>query len=214
MSQIAPRGPLGLKDRSDGKDPAHLARVRALPCVKDLRAFIEYQPETGLFFWRSRPRHLFKSKQAHGAWNTKYSGTPAFRNVKENGYLYGGVTMPCGTRTNIYAHRLAFAFVHGEWPSGEIDHINRDKADNRACNLRCVDRPSNTRNAGLRANNKSGFRGVHIAQESRPFVVQIVIDGKNRRIGGYGCMSAAKIARLCAEIRAGYAECERQRFTP
>ena len=32
MSQIAPRGPLGLKDRSDGKDPAHLARVRALPC--------------------------------------------------------------------------------------------------------------------------------------------------------------------------------------
>ena len=32
MSQIAPRGPLGLKDRSDGRDPAHLDRVRALPC--------------------------------------------------------------------------------------------------------------------------------------------------------------------------------------
>ena len=35
----------------------------------------------------------------------------------------------------LYAHRVAWYLTYGFWPS-EIDHINRDKTDNRLVNLR------------------------------------------------------------------------------
>lgn len=59
-----------------------------------------------------------------------------------------------------YVHRLAWLYVHGEWPPGELDHINRVCTDNRAANLRVVTRAQNQANRGMHANNKSGFTGV------------------------------------------------------
>ena len=43
----------------------------------------------------------------------------------------------------IYAHRAAWAIHFGEWPKGEIDHINGDASDNRIINLRVVNRTEN-----------------------------------------------------------------------
>lgn len=45
-----------------------------------------------------------------------------------------------------YAHRLAWLIHYGEWPAGDIDHINRDKGDNRIANLRDVSRKENCNN--------------------------------------------------------------------
>ena len=39
-------------------------------------------------------------------------------------------------RVVYYAHRLAWVWVHGRHPCGEIDHSNRNRADNRIANLR------------------------------------------------------------------------------
>ena len=41
-----------------------------------------------------------------------------------------------------------------------IDHINRDKLDNRLENLRLVTSSQNAVNSGLFANNRTGYRGV------------------------------------------------------
>lgn len=54
------------------------------------------------------------------------------------------------------AHRLAWMYVYGEWPSGEIDHINRIRSDNRISNLRICTRQQNCNNTDLNSNNTSG----------------------------------------------------------
>ena len=41
------------------------------------------------------------------------------------------------------AHRVIWALVHGEWPEGQIDHINGVRDDNRLENLRVVTNQDN-----------------------------------------------------------------------
>ncbi len=50
---------------------------------------------------------------------------------------------------------------------GVRDHINRDKLDNRRCNLRVVPQRVNAMNGPRRKNNTSGYHGVD-HQGSRP----------------------------------------------
>jgi hypothetical protein len=65
-------------------------------------------------------------------------------------------------------HRIIWMYVHGEWPE-EIDHINRDRADNRISNLRSVHHSVNQQNIAHKpSNNKTGFVGVSFrAKEGR-----------------------------------------------
>lgn len=52
-----------------------------------------------------------------------------------------------GQKKMVRAHRIVWVSVNGPVPVGMmIDHINRDKADNRLCNLRVVDPLGNAAN--------------------------------------------------------------------
>lgn len=59
------------------------------------------------------------------------------------------------------AHRLAWFLYYDEWPESEMDHINRNRTDNRICNLRVVDRRTNVMNSYVPPNPKTGVRGVY-----------------------------------------------------
>jgi hypothetical protein len=59
-----------------------------------------------------------------------------------------------------WAHRLAWMYMTGAMPSGVIDHINQNKADNRFSNLRDTTYGLNNRNCGPKRHNKTGVVGV------------------------------------------------------
>lgn len=57
-------------------------------------------------------------------------------------------------------HRVVWAVVMGAWPTGDIDHINRDTTDNRIENLRLATPSLNARNKTKARNNTSGHNGI------------------------------------------------------
>lgn len=113
------------------------------------------------------------------------AGTP-----KENGYVQINV----GGRF-YYAHRLAWLYMTGKWPTAQIDHINRMRADNRWENLREATHVENMRNS-TGTTNATGFRGVYRDREPYGFYFQVRA-GRGHRIcrGGFRTAEEAAIAR-------------------
>lgn len=101
---------------------------------------------------------------------------------------------------NYSAHRLAWLFVYGEWPKGQLDHINMDKSDNRICNLRDVDQNVNQHNRlHARRDNKTGFLGVSWNTRLQKYKAQIGVNGKGRGLGYFDSPERAHEAYLTAK---------------
>lgn len=115
-----------------------------------LRELLNYDPETGIFTWLvDRPSFRGKAK----------AGTVA-GNASGNGYWQIGIDGGAYS-----AHRLAWFYMHGEWPK-LIDHINRCKTDNRSVNLRSATYIQNGINSKAR-DPASGAKGVEILPSGR-----------------------------------------------
>lgn len=80
-----------------------------------LRERLHYDPVTGVFTWR--PKHV--RDRYDKIWNTRFAGTRA-GSVNAHGHR----TVRVDDKA-YYEHRLVWLYVHGEWPSGLLDHRNR-----------------------------------------------------------------------------------------
>jgi len=74
-----------------------------------------------------------------------------------------------------FAHRIAWALHYGSWPVQYVDHINRDRTDNRIANLRDVSCKINQQNT-LRPLGKQYPRGVYKTYHG-DYAANIYVDG-------------------------------------
>ena len=105
--------------------------------------WVRYEPETGLLFWRKHKK------------GTRFSRPIGTKD--SNGYIK---TQIFGVRD--YAHRVGFFLHYKRWPAGEIDHDNRNRADNTIENLVDSSISANQLNRPAPKNNTSGVKGATI----------------------------------------------------
>jgi len=114
-----------------------------------LRELLDCDPAAGTFRWKARRKGV-----QIGALAGAISSATGYRIIKIDQRLY-------------FAHRLIWFFVHGVWPGADLDHINRQRADNRIANLRPATRSQNQGNTISRRTNTSGYRGVRRTRYGR-----------------------------------------------
>lgn len=141
----------------------------------DLHELLEYDAVSGLFQWRWSHTRRFSV-------NKRHAGREA-GHVMDNGY----VTI-CVLGRAIKAHRIAWCMHHGEWPVEQIDHINRNRSDNRICNLRPCTPSQNSQNRKSMPSS-SGVPGVR--KHHNRWRACIKIDGRQKHLGCFDTAEAA-----------------------
>jgi hypothetical protein len=127
------------------------------------------------------------------------------RGRKIGGYIVGckntiGYIVVSINKKKYYAHRLAWFYVHGEWPEHHIDHINGDRSDNRISNLRKSTNSENMQNIkGPRVDNKFNLLGVCFDKQRQKFLAQIKLNGKNKYLGRFDNPDLAHEAYMAAK---------------
>ena len=155
--------------------------------AEQLREILHYDKETGVFTWRvNRGGRFGVAGQTAGC-----IGKNGRRRILTAG------------KANL-AHRLAWLYVYGQWPTNHIDHINGNPDDNRIVNLRDVPRSTNLQNQRkAQVSNKScGMLGVSKNGPPRnPWRAQIRFNGTTKYLGIFPTPELAHAAYIEAKRR-------------
>jgi len=146
-----------------------------------VRSLLKYYPETGEFEWLVRRSNVAKTG--------RFRGTPG----PKKSYV---ISLD---RVHYKAHRLAWLYMTGRWPTHQIDHINRDASDNRFANLREATNQENHCNHGPQSNNMSGHPGVFWNAPTKRWHAYIKVAGSRKHLGCFTSMEDALVARKAAE---------------
>lgn len=144
-----------------------------------LRTLLRYSRSTGIFTWLKRPANPFMHKGGIKA------GTPIH---------HGYITIKLWGK-HYLAHRLAWLYVTGDWPQGEIDHINGDRSDNSWRNIRDTTRAVNGQNR-KHADGDSLTGVLGVTPRGSRFRAQLVVDGKTVYLGTFDSARDAHLRYL------------------
>jgi hypothetical protein len=149
----------------------------AVILAKRLREVLDYNPGTGVFVWRiNRPRARV-------------------------GNIAGSVH-PLGYRViaidkkDYYAHKLAWFWMTGVWPAGEVDHRDLNKDHNAWLNLRSATRSQNCANKKVPESNLLGIKGVRL--ERGKYRARSYAKRKCVSLGSFDTAEEARLAVITA----------------
>ena len=168
-----------------------------------LNKLLHYNPDTGNWTWKVRLSNAAPPVGSCAGTVSEQGG----RNNKTHLILRIKID-----GKNHLAHRLAFLYMLGRWPIGEVDHKNRDATDCRWNNLReGASRSQQGANKSKRSGTSSRYKGVHLERppkwkpiESKHDQVgraQIGVNGKMISLGSYANEDEAGRAYNVAAIR-------------
>jgi len=150
--------------------------------INRIKELLLYDHETGIFRWKvMRGGSLPGSIAGSLTWN-------GYHHIMIDG-------------KNYRAHRLAWLYIYGEWPTIDIDHVDGDRTNNKIENLRLALRSQNNINSGPPKNNTSGIRGVYWNKKAGKFTASIGVNGKSIYLGLFSSIEEALDARISAEIK-------------
>lgn len=178
-----------------------MTNAKPLPSREMLNLLLKYDPDTGILTWRKRSPEMFEdgaqsAKWRCDRWNSRFAGKSAFSATKGDGYKHTKLMGHWVT-----AHRVAWKMITGEEPRN-IDHINGDRADNRACNLRAASVSQNRKNSARKKNSTNPFIGV--SRNGKKWSARIFSDGVGVYLGTYDTPEKAYEVRKRAETEYGF----------
>lgn len=153
-----------------------------------LKELLDYDPLTGCLTWISRPSNRVKVGDFAG-----HLRKDGYLDTKIDGRLY-------------LNHRLAFLYMLGTFPKDQVDHIDRNKTNNKWANLRDVTNKENCMNKSIQKRNSSGFGGVHWNKTNKKWEAKISVDGNDIFLGLFDDINDAANARRQANIQHGFNE--------
>lgn len=149
----------------------------------ELKQLLRYAPETGHFFWIES----IGSQAQKGTLAGWVNSPKPYVRVTIEGRTYS-------------AHRLAWFYTYGEWPTDQLDHIDCDHSNNRLSNLRRATNHQNLGNRRRSRNNKSGFKGVYYKKDTKKWEAAISSQKTRKYLGLFDTPEQAHEAYKAAAI--------------
>lgn len=147
-----------------------------------LRELLHYDPAMGVFTWATA-RQGIAIGQAAGC----IDKSTGYRRIAIDGRDYR-------------AHRLAWLYVHGVWPDGDLDHEDTNKDHNWIDNLRPATQSQNQANTHRHRDNASGLKGVYFYRSRNRWRASIS-EGDQRKHLGYFDTAEEAHAAYCAAAK-------------
>ena len=168
-------------------------KYRPLPPLEELKEFLDYNPNTGIFTW-IKGRQAIKVGQVAG--KTTGNGYVRIRFKSQT-----DKSRYCGY--DYFAHRLAYYMYHGADPLEKlIDHIDGDKSNNKIKNLRLATVSQNQMHrVNLASDNTSGATGVVWNKNRKKWKAQIQVNKVHKFLGYFTNKEDAIKARKEGEIK-------------
>lgn len=140
--------------------------------LEDLKRQMRYEPDTGKLFWLVSKKGVTAGRQV-----SPRPTTDGYMQCVFNGQHY-------------YQHVLIWFYQTGEWPKDCVDHINRNRADNRWVNLREATHTENLYNSPcFSSRSKSGYK--NIVETAYGWTVTTRIKRKITNFGTYKTLDEA-----------------------
>ena len=138
--------------------------------------WLEYNPDSGKFFWKKDGKTGTRKKGRETA-NINSDG---YKLIKLKGKLYK-------------SHRIAYLIMTGEMPE-YVDHIDRNRSNNRWKNLRKVSSSENSFNRSLDKRNKTGITGVYLHPTEQTYIVTVGkrVVGRTKSLFEAACLRKSK----------------------